>query len=202
MRLHRMTSFALTCAAALGLLAASGTQARAGFVPTFISSSGNTYNYTLNFTSNGATETLASGNNVTLYDVAGVTLASQVTVTPGANILVTTPLTGVLPPAAGGPVNPTDSNLINNIVFTYTGTPTTTDTVFNVVVTTTGVGNTGQRTGQYTSFDNIALGSNNQIGAVIVPSSAIPEPTSVVMLGLGIGAIVGIGRFRNRKTTV
>jgi len=38
-----------------------------------------------------------------------------------------------------------------------------------------------------------------QMGVFGTPSSVIPEPSSVVLLGLGLGAIAAVGRYRGRR---
>ncbi len=44
-----------------------------------------------------------------------------------------------------------------------------------------------------------AVNSPYQMGVFGMASNVIPEPTSVVLLGIGLVAIAGCGRFRNRR---
>jgi len=176
-----MRRFLTLCGLAVALALAVPT-AKAGFVPVLTSpapgGSANAFIYSLNFTSNGSTETLVSGDFVTLYDFdAGVTSAAQIVVPAG--ITASVQAVGLTPP--GGLVNPTDNAGINNITFTYTGATLTTDTSFSVTVNTAG-GPYTTRVGQYTSTDSITTGKNQQIGPVLVPT-AVPEPSSLALAG-------------------
>lgn len=200
MKVNRVMSFALACVSGLGLLSASGTQAQAGFVPVLTSSAGTIFNYSLNFSTNGTTETLQSGDFVTLYDVGGLTAASQFTAIPNFNITVQ-PI-GITP--GGNLVIPNDDAGINNVTFTYNGGAgiVASDQTFNTVLTAN-AGFTSTQVRNYTSTDTIQVpGDNNQIGLVLVPANAVPEPASVAMLGMGFGAVVLFGRIRSRKATV
>ncbi|WP_435021550.1 PEP-CTERM sorting domain-containing protein [Tundrisphaera sp. TA3] len=189
----RIAKLALACTA-LALVAAP---ANAGFVPVFQSavfSSGTnstTISYSLNFTSNGATETLGSGNFLTIYDIAPTALTA---VTTPATLTFSTTTTGVTPPLVG----PTDNPALNNITYTYTGSTLTTDTTFTVSFSVAGNYTFGTRIGQYGSTDNIALGTNNQVGPVAIPT-AVPEPASLAMVGLGLA---GLGIVARRRRSI
>jgi hypothetical protein len=176
--------------AVLGLLGlavvCAATPARAGFVPVFLGTTPNgpltNYNYTLNFTTNSTTsETLATGDFVTLYDIGAATFVAP------AGLTVTQSLTGVT--AVG--TAPTDLSNVLNVTFTYTGPTLTVDTTFAGVVITSSF---APRPGQYTSTDTIPLGKNGQIGPVTLPNG-VPEPGSIALLGLGgLGALTLLRR--------
>nr|WP_303652926.1 PEP-CTERM sorting domain-containing protein [Paludisphaera mucosa] len=136
---------------------------------------------------------------VTLYDFdAGVNDPSSVVVAP-ADFTVTIQNVGVTPVPGSGTITPVDSAAIANISFTYTGTTIRTDATF--VVTITLNGNYTTRLGQYASQNSFPAapgGTNTQIDAVFLPTAAaIPEPTSVVLLGLG-----GVPLFLLRRRIV
>jgi len=207
----RMTYRRIFSVAALAgslMLAAGGTQAQAGFVPVLISPTGTTsstvFVYNLIFsTGPTAAETLQTGDFLTLYDFnAGVTtVATQIVLGGASGLTATVQNVGITPP--GGLVNPTDNSGISNITFTYGGPTLTANTTFTATITTTGGPYIATRLGQYTSTDTLTtIGDNQQIGPVNLPTLAIPEPASVVMLGLGIVGVAGIGHLRSRKAKV
>jgi len=180
--------------------AAIGSQAQASFVP-FLTSppaggSSSTFVYNLVFASNGATETLTSGNLVTLYDFdAGVTLGNIVA--PGFTVTIQN--VGINPNPSIGTINPNDNPNISNISFVYTGATLSSDAAFGVTITLPGVFTT--RVGQYSSQNNSIApgGTNTQLGSVLVPNPVIPEPTSVVLAGLGFCGVLGLSVRRNRR---
>jgi len=195
----KFAKFALAAA----LIAIGGANARAGFTPNYVSAVFNAgtnstlITYNLNFTTNvPPTESLNSGNTITLYDVyAPPTTFTPGTVSPGL-FTTTSLLTGFTPSST----TPTDSPTIFNITYTYNDGPLTSDQTF--VATFTLSGNlTATRVGQYSSSDGIVAGSNNQVGPVLIPTlnSAIPEPTSLTLLGMGlVGGLLGFRKARAR----
>jgi len=185
--------------AAFVLATALGSQAQAGFVP-FLQTpaaggSSNTFVYNLVFSTNGGTETLTSGNLITLYDFnSGVTTGNIVA--PGFNVTIQN--TGINPVPSQGVINPIDSATISNITFTYTGATLTSDAGFGVTITLPGVFTT--RVGQYSAQNNlVTTGTNTQLGAVLLPTSVVPEPASVVLAGLGFCGVLGLSVRRNRR---
>jgi hypothetical protein len=153
--------------------------------------------YSLNFSASagGTPETLVSGNFVTLYDVynPAMTTFSFNSSVPVGVIASTTAGTGVTPAL----VTPTDNPAFNNITFTYTDGTSTTDLTITVAFTLSGNFAGPTRIGQYTSIDNIPLGTNNQIGPVVLPTPiAVPEPGSVILMGLGLLGVAGVSRRR------
>ncbi len=177
-----------------GFAAAGAGRAEAGFLATFMSQSNGSFNYTLNFsttpTSNaaGTSEQLVTGNSVTIYDFnPGSSVMPVVTLTgmAAANFsvsegLVTNPPPGTVPLTG-------DSPSLYNIVFTYngaSGSPLTTSTSFSGVAIATTL--TGQMFGSTTGLDQKPNGTTVGTSAnVIVPTSAVPEPTSLVLSVLG-----------------
>jgi hypothetical protein len=199
--------FSVVALASSLMLAVGATQAQAGFVPVLVSPTGatssNTFVYNLIFsTGPTAAETLAAGDFLTLYDFnSGVTSAAQVAITgvpAGSTLTASVQNVGVTPP--GGLVNPTDNTGISNITFTFGGTTLTATTTFVATITTTGGPYFGTRLGQFTSTDTLTvLGDNQQIGPVLLPAPAVPEPASVVMMGLGVVGVLGLGLRRTKK---
>jgi len=137
---------------------------------------------------------LVAGDFLTVYDLgdllgAAPTASYPITSAP-AGLTASTAFLGVTP--AG--VNPTDDPTRLNITFTYEGTPLLTDTTFTVTFSTA-VPIAGTTAGQFTSTDTLVAtgGKINQSGAVTIPVS-VPEPTSVVLLGIGLGSLALICR--------
>lgn len=175
---------------AVALLGWAGS-ASAGLVPTFLSetttATTSTFNYSVNFTSNGSTETLTSGDFFTLYDVGSLQSAAV-----GGSFSLTQQLLGTSAPFTAPP----DSASILNVTESYTGSSVTADTTFTYSVTFAGVLATAN--GYYSSTDTISLGKNSQAGRVTVPLVVVPEPTTCAALALG--AMVSAGAFLRRRS--
>lgn len=188
-----MKKYVLGSLAAVGLFGVAGT-ASAGVVPIFLNeiTTGTTsvFIYTINFTSNGSTESLTAGDFFTLYDVGSVSASSN-----NGSFTLSSALTGVTAPFITVP----DSASILNATVTYSGGPITADTTFTETITFPGTLST--TIGYYSSTDSISSGKNSQGGLVIVPLIVVPEPTTYAALALG--AVAAVGAFlRRRRTTL
>lgn len=181
-------------------------EARASFVPVLQNGSptagpGSDFTFTYNLVfatavTNGVPdERLESGDFITLYDVgpAGFTPTG----TTPADITFSTALVGLT--AAG--TLPNDDPLAPNVTFTYTGGTLTADTTF--VVTLTSPFNE-TRVDSFTGTDTRNSGAQagtkvSQLGVVTVPGAAVPEPASIVLMGLGGLGVVGLARRKRAQ---
>lgn len=158
--------------------------------PTFANGS-TTFTYNLRFSTNGNTDSLNYRDFVTIYDVYAFPTVLSI-VSNATDIAVSTQLTGITPPN----VMPTDNPSLYNITFTYVGATLTTDTSFSVSLALTGNYTGAPHVGQYASTDTTALGPNNQIGPVLVPTVAVPEPSSLLLCGIAGCGVLGAWRAR------
>ena len=198
---------------AAGLVAAIASvgagQANASFIATFTGQTGGAFNYSLNFaatptgTAAGTSEELVTGNSVTIFDFNPGSSAMPVVTLTGlaaANFTVSEALTSS--PAPGTvPLTGDDPNLYN-IIFTYNGalgSPLMTSTSFTGVSIASSL--TGQMFGSTTGTDQKPNGTSVGTSAnVVVPTAAVPEPASVVLMG--IGGVIGLAACRkSRKAT-
>lgn len=186
----------------------------AGYIPQFINvvqeGSNFRWNYNVVFTTTGApTGSLQTGNGtlspgtvgsqdfLTLYDIEGYVAGSAVA---GGGHTLLTPLvnTGV----TGPNTLPTDSPAVVNLTFRFSGGSATADTTFTGFSFLSTLGPNFQNPeGFYTSqFTNGATAPTKigEVGRVILPSAAVPEPTALAMLGLGSLGLLGLAARRRK----
>ena len=135
------------------------------------------------------------GTFFTIYDILG--FVSATTTAPGW--LVSTQNVGVTPSSING--STIDNPNIVNVTFTYTGPvvhangSTVPFTGFRVVSTLNGVNANGNFTSQATKDAGDSIGNTDQVvGPVSVPASAVPEPASMALIGGGLIGLAVLGR--------
>lgn len=211
-----MKRFAGLMGVAVALCLGAGERAKADYNYTttlvVLSAPGAT---SINNTATGAT-VVFGGTTVTLTNImrGGFTVPGPNTINIG-EITVTsvTPLTGsdtftityrdtftltnVPPPGSAA----TGSFPLNGTL-TFTGINTGSGVITNAYTGTTSSGGILGGitfTGQTSNFASPTVnGSPGSLGGIISATNVIPEPASIVMLGLGIGGI-GLVRLRNRR---
>ena len=161
------------------------------------------YNYELQFKAGGSSEKVVTGDFVTIYDFAGfVGPAGDPTsgVTVPANFKASSSFLGLNPMMA----NPNDSPNALNITLTYTGTPDiTTDTNFGPFTIRSTVGPTTTLQGVFSSQNTNTTAGMSKIDSVStteVPAGIVPEPSSMILTGLGAIGVLGMLRFRKTSS--
>jgi hypothetical protein len=199
----------------LVMLAAATPRASAGFVLVWEpnQSTSSLWDYSAFFTTmtdpgtGQPTETLSPGSFLTLYDFGGYVPGSlKINPTFASEFTITEQNTGITPTGISVP----DSPSVPNFTATYTGPALTTSTnfidLFTLNTTFTGQTPAGSN---FAGQDFKSSGPSNgtpvaAFGFITTPSvSAVPEPASLVLLGLGCAMILGVTqhrRFRGRKS--
>ncbi len=137
-----------------------------------------------------------AGTFFTIYDIPGFVSAFA----SASGWTLSEQTIGVTPSTING--SSFDSPSLMNVTFAYTGPVVagpTSFTGFQIVSSNSGVNNSGHFTSQSTNNIGSAAGTTAQLsGSVAVPGSTVPEPKSLVMIGLGVVAIM-LGGARRRR---
>jgi hypothetical protein len=204
--------------AIVGAVAVATTgSARATFVPVFIpgasTPAAGIYGYTLSFDDGAGTErldpyslptvappTANPGSIVTIYDFDFGTNDPASSVIVPVNFAFTTQLVGINPDGTA----PNDLATQTNVSFYYTGAALATSTTFpGFILTSTVTTPTIKQqnfTGQTTNVTTTPPTQAGDVGSVIVAGTAIPEPASAVLVGLGgLGCLILFRRHHRRR---
>jgi hypothetical protein len=139
---------------------------------------------------------LDSGDFFTIYDVGGITGASDVSAP--AHWTITTQLLGIDPPNVAPPDDPN----ILNVTFTYTGTQILTSGsdvdlatgAFFVIASADNFSFTGFQASQ--SHTQPSHVEDSVSSSITVPGNATPEPTTLLLVGAGLTAFGFVRRRR------
>ena len=138
-----------------------------------------------------------TGTFFTIYDIPGFVSA---TVLPPFWSM-STQLVGITPSTING--GAFDSPTITNVTFMYTGATvlgSANFTGFQIVSADSGVNTSGHFASQSTNNIGTDAGTTNQVsGSVAVPQATVPEPDSLILMGLGAASIL-LGSRRRART--
>jgi hypothetical protein len=141
---------------------------------------------------NGNTQCNPAGTFFTIYDIPGFVSAN----TTASGWHTTVQLTGITPSLE----NPSDSGLLPDVTFTYTGAVVSgpVDVSGFQIISTDGATAVGTYTSQATKNVGILSGTTDQqIGSVEIPgtTSSVPEPAYLSLISAGI---IGLAVTRKR----
>src|SRR5688500_5391376 len=186
-----------------GFLTFGGTDARAGVILSYVSSTPQGSDFSYEYLVGLETDTIiAVGNFVTLYDFDGVIIDSATYTASGApasSFTVSYMPIGITPPGE----TPTDDATLLNLVATYNSSTSYSNRTGGTIMigqlqVLSTVGSTGLIEFASAAIDADTGGINNASGQITGPAvTAVPEPATMTLTALG--ALSALVRRRLRR---